>query len=49
MTTPKFAKSELAKKAGWFSRRHQSRDEHDAARERYQNRKALRAAARAAA
>lgn len=34
----KFPSSDLAKKAGWFSRRHQNRDAHDRERD-FQKRK----------
>ena len=36
MTQPTFARSADAKAAGWHSRRHQTREAQDAARERYQ-------------
>lgn len=39
MTRPTFNMSSEAKKAGWFSRRHQSSAPHFAAREAYQGRK----------
>lgn len=35
---PSYASSADAKKAGWFSRRHQTRAGHDAARAMYQSR-----------
>ena len=36
MTKPRFATSKEAKHAGWFSRRHETRDAHDEARKTYQ-------------
>lgn len=42
--TPKFASSLDAKKAGWFSRRHQTAAAHHGAQEEYRERKARKLA-----
>lgn len=39
MTEPRFPTSKAAKAAGWHSRRHETREAQDEARERYQSRR----------